>query len=117
MRRVGHFGGVGRQTSSAYNGVQRATDGVIVTGYKAGRLVVVHRPGPMRESLPEAVVGLERVLSISTPSSVLRDLQGTRADLRSPDGDNRGGGSAATPVLVEPLLLGKIGRRDLWQGP
>lgn len=90
------------------NAQDRAAYGVIVTAREqtSDQRIVLHRSG--RDGLQQvcdvldALVGDWRVLTVSTPATIYRDLQGTRA--------REWGAETQTP---EPSVLGKVGRLDL----
>lgn len=100
----------GRVTELLSSSAERSETGIIVTARDrdAAAYLVLHRTGPRRAALRAVCAVLDslegdwRVLTISSPESVYRDLQGTRA---RPDAD-------ITPY-PEPHALGVIGRHDL----
>ena len=77
---------------------------------------VHHRPGPALEALTEICDSLPagaRITAISTPATIIRDLQ---AQPRRYGG--RGHHTETNPYAAAVALLGKIGRTDLleWRG-
>lgn len=90
------------------NGGDRQSAGVIVTAREqtTGLRDVFHRAGPdaLRAvcDVIDALDGDWRVLSICTPDTIYRDLQGTRA-----------AEWGAETSMPEPTMLGRIGRLDL----
>jgi len=86
---------------------ERPRYGVTISALVDGRVYTTVSYGPTQEALVDAIAALERrgsieeVLSISTPDTIYRDLQGTR---------RREDGFMAFP---ETSLLTRVGRSDL----
>lgn len=96
----------------------RDRDGITTTWKNEyGELLTVHRTGRPTRILAEIAAGVTRddptyrLVSYSTPDTILRDLQGTRMIRR------RGNGRSTSPAvelkLPESYTLGAIGRLDL----
>lgn len=70
-----------------------------------------------RYEIPEQLDGMEgdwRIVSVSTPSSIFRDLQGMRGEGDTREGEDRRAGPS-DPRSTEQVSLGRIGRLDLLQ--
>lgn len=124
-----------RKTASnggAQNGRVRLrgrNDGVIVTMREqtTGELDTIHRPGLPKQALKavcaviDGAAGDWRIVSISTPASILDDLQGSRHSERwTQGGNNRLGGVEHEPdvrLKTEWAPLNAIGRLDLLEPP
>lgn len=129
-------------SSSKFGGDSRARDGCIVTyelpdgqiyvkqfsqlvhtsgGY--ARVVTVTGESRIKQAADWADAHDAKILSISTPDTILRDLDGTRATIN--DKKVAGGGirrgtdqsPAERTDFPERAILGKIGRRDLFKEP
>lgn len=85
-----------RRSSSA-----RKAGCIVTVRYRHGGVATFHEKGDVIEALRVIVEripeGTARVMAISTPASILRDLDGDRPD----------------PYAVERTLLGRVGRMDL----
>ena len=89
--------------------LERSEYGCIATCEAGSLREVLHRPGTAPEALAaicdelDGWLGDWRILSVSTPLTVMRDLEGTRANIDQPSQHwNR----------PEASLLGRIGRLD-----
>jgi hypothetical protein len=100
-----------------YNGPTRAADGLTVFASRndGASLVLVRAGMPLRDALREicdvldAKPGRWYIDVISSPSSIWRDLQGSR--------EEPGKAHTGTQLpLPESQLLGQIGRLDLLRG-
>lgn len=85
-----------------------------VSALVEGRVRSIATYGPVEDALEEAISRLERlgkveILSISTPETIYRDLQGDRVQLAF--------GHWATMAPPETVLLRRIGRTDLTPEP
>lgn len=105
-----------------FNGKTRAEDGLLVTFTDGERQRVVARSGARAtRCLAEAISIAERwpgewkVAVISTPTTIYRDLQGSREvrDLRSGRRVASVGSRAGAFATPEQRMLGKIGRMDM----
>jgi hypothetical protein len=92
-------------------------DGCIVTvQHPDGNRTVHHQSGPTFEALRQITDGLEPgcvVLSISTPRTILRDLDSRPRVLRGGRANKRKVSPTLDPLGAERTLLAKIGRLDL----
>lgn len=101
--------------------------GVIVTAARAGELRTFHEPGPATEALRLCCDHVDllgpgwHIVSVSTPRSIFRDLQGTRRRLETKQTTHsssvRADGSPREftddPRSMELRQLAAIGRLDL----
>lgn len=90
-------------------GYPRDTGCIVTVAHEDGGTTVHHRGGHATEALREIIAGLprtSRVQTVSTPRSILRDLQ---HQPRARSNSRR----LTDPYAVERNLLGKIGRLDL----
>lgn len=105
------------------SGRERAQFGVIGTAQNSatGKTVSMHRAGPPTIAVAEIAAEVDKlganwkIVSLSTPASVYRDLQGTRYHRIKGDARNKlmGRQSAHDARTQEKALLGRIGRLDL----
>lgn len=90
-------------------------DGCIVTAIRPdGKTVVLHRPGPTPVALREIIENLplgSTVQSISTPRTILRDMQSKPRTF-----GGRGRINSNSQFSVERTLLAQIGRADMLPG-
>jgi hypothetical protein len=103
------------------SGSERQRDGILVTlrEQTSGHLKTVHETGPTREALErvcdytESLEGDWKIVSVSTPGSIFRDLQGRRGQHEDARHEKNGGFS--DPRTTEWNSLGRIGRLYLLQ--
>jgi len=113
--------------NSPYNGYIAKADGITVSVERDDGKVYTFIRSKMStvEALREICTEIDwlpgnwRVTCISSPSTIYRDLQGDRRQRKT--GVNKtflfSEGSLSEVAFVEPLMLGRGGRGDLWQGP
>lgn len=105
------------------SGQERAAAGIIasVRNQKTGECVSLHEFGPVIIATRAIAAAVDRlgadwkIVALSTPHSIYRDLQGTRNYHVDNDDRHPGQGrkSAADPRTAEMTALGRIGRLDL----
>lgn len=99
------------------SGPKRAVCGIIATlrNMTDGRMKSMHETGPFVTSVSKIAATCDalgpewRIVSLSSPTSIFRDLQGTR-NQRIGDGTRQ---ASYDPRTAECKLLGKIKRLDL----
>ena len=103
------------------SGLVREVDGITVTlrEQTTGDMHTVVERGHVKDALSrvchyaDVLEGDWKIVSISTPSSIYRDLHGHRGQHRE-EGKDRDG-SYADPRSAEVNMLGQIGRVDMLQ--
>lgn len=101
------------------NGAERARYGVIVTAreQQTGRVKTMHQIGAPTGAIHEVVETLDsmegdwKVVSISTPASIYRDLQGGRSVRADDQYEHRP--HLSDPRTTEVSMLSRLGRLDL----
>lgn len=103
------------------SGQERQRDGAIVSlrEQDTGRLDTVHVTGKTRDALEQLCDMIDqrdgdwKIVAISTPASIFRDLQGVRGQYQRASSKRRS--TLDDPRTAEWSMLSQVGRLDLLQ--